>query len=150
AEGRLVGGAVGEEDQLVRVEVGQPFYEIVRVLAGAPADIHVGHLHDEGTGADYGSLFEVAFQVDDLAGDDHRLRGGDALDEVGLGPVQRDLDRVFVRRLQLCDAGEEVAVHVGRVVRHLAAVRIEDVVGRELPAVDRRDILPLHAAAQLE
>ena len=134
----------GEDDVLV--EVLAALVEVVRVPRQHHPHLAAVLLEDVGPGADQ-ALLEVAVLLQDLAGEDHRDGLGEVLREQHVGRVEVHPQRVLVGCLHPLDLSKVERLHP---LLRVGLEAVLDVRRHQLAAVQRRDVLPFDALAQLE
>src|SRR2546428_6726779 len=139
------------DDQLDTVDVGQAGHEVAGMAHERHPDVRSIAVQHPGTGPDHRLGFsEVTELVDAFLGHDgDRHRVGQRVEEPGEGLLERELDRVLVRRLDLVDRLQHLRVGVA-LRREEALHAVADVLGRQLAAVHGRLGVPADTAPELE
>jgi len=133
------------------LDVGQAGQEIARVPHEGEAHVGPVAVEHPRSAAHRGlRLLEIAELLDALAGHDRDGVGvREHVEEPDVELLQGEAHGVLVERLHPVERGEHVGVGVA-LDRAEPLHRVHHVVGGQLAAVDRRLVLPAHAAAELE
>ena len=143
------GGGIGRDLDDRAVEVGHALHEVVGVALEHDAHALFVRLEHERPGPDHGvGMVEVLELLLGLARqDDAERRVGQVIEERRVRILERDAHRVLLHHL---DGGHRLEARGEAGFGHEPLERELDVLGRDLPAVDRRLVVELDALAQGE